>query len=173
MVKKTAVIVLVLVLVAVVGVVVIAGQEKTKKVDMELVGTVIDIGEGSIIFEVDLKGSPGKAYARGVSVSGLPTEMGDECFDLEGPDGMNTEYAQIAIIFEDGSMLFGNMEDKDVVPSYVCFASPSQAAYTIEGGTGRFEGADGDIVFELITYAFGEGLVIAETGHGTGEITLP
>lgn len=172
MVKKGAVVVLVLVLVAVMGVVVIAGQEKTQKVDMELVGTVIDIGEGSIIFEVDLKGKPGKAYARGVSVSGLPTEMGDECFDLEGPDGMNTEYAQIAIIFEDGSMLFGNMDEEEV-PSYVCFASPSQAAYTIEGGTGRFEGAGGNIVFELITYAFGEGLVIAETGHGTGQITLP
>ncbi|MBE2225604.1 MAG: hypothetical protein IAF02_28970, partial [Anaerolineae bacterium] len=91
---------------------------------------------------------------------------------LEGPDGMNTEYAQIAIIFEDGSMLFGNMDEEEV-PSYVCFASPSQAAYTIEGGTGRFEGAGGNIVFELITYAFGEGLVIAETGHGTGQITLP
>ena len=173
MVKKVAVVVLVLVLVAVVGVVVIAGQEKTQKVDMELVGTVINIGEGSVIFEVDLKGAPGKAYARGVSVSGLPAEMGDKCFDLEGPDGMNTEYAQIAIIFEDGSMLFGNMAEG--VPSYVCFASPSQAAYKIEGGTGRFEGAGGAIVFELITYAFGgpEGAVIAETGHGTGEVTLP
>lgn len=173
MVKKIAVIVLVLVLVAVVGVVVIAGQEKTQKVDMELVGTVINTGEGSVIFEVDLKGSPRKAYARGVSMGGLPVEMGDECFDLDGPDGMNTESAQINIIFEDGSMLFGNMDEG--VPSYVCFASPSQAAYRIDGGTGRFEGAGGDVVFELITYAFGgpEGAVIAETGHGTGEITLP
>ena len=164
---------MVAVLVAVVGVVVIAGQEKTQKVDMELVGTVINIGEGSVIFDVDLKGSPGKAYSRGVSVSGFPEEMGDECFNLDGPDGMNTTAAQITIIFEDGSMLFGNMAEG--VPSYVCFASPSQAAYKIEGGTGRFEGADGDIVFELITYAFGgpEGAVIAETGHGTGEITLP
>lgn len=173
MVKKVAVVLLVLVLVVVLGVVVTAGQEKTQTVDMELVGTVINIGEGSVIFEVDLKGSPGKAYARGVSVSGLPAEMGDECFDIEGPDGMNTEYAQIAIIFEDGSMLFGNMDE--AIPSYVCFASPSQAVYRIDGGTGRFEGAGGNIVFELITYAFGgpEGAVIAETGHGTGEIELP
>ena len=173
MVKKIAVVLLVLVLIGVLSVAAISGKEKTQKVDMELVGTVINIGDGSVIFEVDLKGSPGKAYARGVSVSGLPVEMGDECFDLEGPDGMNTDSAQIAIIFEDGSMLFGNMDED--TPNYVCFASPSQAAYRIDGGTGRFEGAGGDVVFELITYAFGgpEGAVIAETGHGTGEITLP
>lgn len=173
MVKKITVVVLVLVLVVVLGVVVTAGQEKTQKVDMELVGTVIDIGDGSVIFEVDLKGSPGKAYARGVSTSDFPTDMGDKCVDIGEVDGMNTKSAQIAIIFEDGSMLFGNMDDN--VPSYVCFASPSQAAYKIEGGTGRFEAASGDIVFELITYAFGgpEGAVIAETGHGTGQITLP
>lgn len=173
MVKKIAVILLVLALAGVLGVVVIAGQEKNQKVDMELVGTVIDIGEGSVIFDVDLKGTPGKAYARGVSTSGFPTDMGDKCFDLGEVDGMYTESAQIAIIFEDGSMLFGHMNEDEDVPSYVCFASPSQAAYTIEGGTGRFEGAGGNIVFELITYAIGDGTVIAETGQGVGEIVLP
>lgn len=181
--KKIVVVLLVLGLVVVLSVAASAGQQRTIPIKTDLIGTVIAIGEGKNIFDVELKGRPRSATARGVSVTGLPVEIGElpkdnQCLDIDGPDGFNIVDAQITIVYKNGSMLFGN----DLPGGYVCFVSAANPAvgygyapYKIVGGNGRYEGADGKLAFDLTTYAFDAptGAVVAETGTGIGYFTLP
>jgi len=169
------IILLVLVLVVALGVVAYAAQGRTVPIDMELTGTFIPINESAGIFDVNLQGSPGKAHARGLSV-GLPVEKGalpsgNKCVDIpDSPDGLLTTEAQLNMIFNDGSMLFGTMAEG----SYLCFVPNTvYAPYEIVGGTGRFEGATGEVNFDITTHPIGTGTVVGESGTGTGEIILP
>lgn len=76
------------------------------------------------------------------------------------------------MIFNDGSMLFANAAEG----GYVCFApSFAYAPYHIAGGTGRYEGATGQINFDITAHSFGPpgSPVTPETGTASGEIVLP
>jgi hypothetical protein len=176
--KKVIVVLLVLVLTGAVGVVVISAQGGTQHVDMTLTGTVINIGDGVGLFDVDLRGSPGQANASGLSFSypveysGLPP--GNPCVDLgAGPSGfIITNEGQLNMIFNDGSMLFANAAEG----GYVCFVpSVAYAPYVFAGGTGRYEGATGYINFDISAHPFGPpgSPVIPETGTASGEIVSP
>ena len=176
--KKVIVILLVLILAGALGVVAISAQGGTQHVDMSLTGTIISIGDGVGLFDVELRGSPGQANASGLSFSypveynGLPP--GNPCVDLgAGPSGLilNTE-GQINMILNDGSMLFANAAEG----GYVCFVpSVAYAPYVFAGGTGRYEDATGHINFDITAHPFGApgAPVTPETGTATGEIFLP
>ena len=146
---------------------------------MSLVGSVRHVDDfGRSVFDVDLKGKPGKAVGRGVAISSAPAmydelPVGNDCIDFSpGPSGMNLTSAQMVLTFKDGSMIWGNSPPE----GYACFSGFAYAPYDIMGGSGRFEGATGWIVVELDTYGFAPPLpllVTPETGIATGEIILP
>jgi hypothetical protein len=176
--KKAVFILLVLLLAGAVGVMAISAQESTQKIDMKLTGTLINIGEGKGLFDVNLRGSPGQAEARGLSFSSTPVGKndlpdGNICVDIpDSPDGLLiSSDAQLVMLFNDGSMLFGNGVDG----GYVCFVPHfAHARYEFAGGTGRYEGATGHVQFDIDTHPFGpSGAVIPETGTASGEIVLP
>lgn len=178
MTKKLVVILLVLVLAGALGVAAFAVQGQTVPVNMTLTGTIITIGDGVGLFDVNVKGQPGTANARGISFSHLVPHAdlpdGNQCIDTPGPiDGVVIDPGgQFNMIFSDGSMLFGNAASG----GYVCFApSLAYAPYDLAGGTGRFEGATGHVNFEITTHPFGApgAPVTPETGTATGEIILP
>ena len=165
----------------------LANGDQVIPIKMKLNGSIMDSGlydyKGELKelkrFDLDLKGAPGKATARGVGWGGLPIPYdqlpaGNECFDTLLPvDGVVFEEFQMTMDFKDGSMLFGN-----AVEGYICFA-PSIAigTYSINGGAGRFEGATGWIDVYIETHRFNEeghpSLVTAETGTLTGAIVMP
>ena len=171
--------VLVVVLVAAVSVSAISAQESTQPVSWQLSGEIINLGEAGSLFDVNLKGAPGDANARGLGFAGPPLEKsdlpdGNQCTDIPGPDGILFLYGQIAVRFNDGSLLFGN----SVEGSHICFVPPkAYVSYDFAGGAGRFEGATGTVLFEIDAYRFNEqgdpALVTGETGIGTGEVILP
>lgn len=157
-------------------------------VNMTLSGSILDVGiimdgldeKDLKLFELNMKGSPGKATARGVGWAGSPVPYaalpsGNECFDIPSSpvDGVLFEEFQMTMNFSDGSLLFAN-----AVGGYLCFA-PSVAigTYEFNGGTGRFEGATGSVDLYIETYRFAKeghpNLVTAETGTLIGEIILP
>jgi hypothetical protein len=156
-------------------------------IDMTLSGLVRPVDNfGHSFFDVEGKGTPGKATGRGAGVSGPPLPYlalgdalpeGHTCPDLGEfvPTGMQLMEAQMVMTFNDGSMIWGNSPPD----GYVCFTTGyGYAPYDINGGSGRFEGATGWIVIELQTYDYGPDifppfLVNPETGTATGEIFLP
>ena len=118
MTKKAILILLALLLISAVGVVVISAEGNTQHIDMTLTGEIINLGDGAGLFDVDLRGSPGQASARGLSFSypveygGLPE--GNRCANLgEGRFSglVISSDAQINMSFNDGSMLFANGAD--------------------------------------------------------------
>ena len=177
--KKVIVVLLVLILTGAVGVVAISAQGSTQDIDMTLTGTLISIGDGKSLFDVNLRGAPGQANAQGLTISGAPVEKGDlpegnVCVDLpNSPDGFAIgDGAQLNMIFNDGSMVFAN----GVNGGYVCFVpSVAYAPYIFAGGTGRYEGATGYVNFDISAHPFGPpgSPVIPETGTASGEIVLP
>lgn len=177
MTKKVVIVLFVLLLAGAVGVVAISAQGSTQNINMTLTGTIISIGDGIGLFDVDLRGSPGSANVHGLSFSyqvdhaGLPP--GNPCADFGDPSGLIiTTGGQVNMIFNDGSMVFANAAEG----GYVCFApSSAYAPYNIVGGTGRYEGATGYINFDITTHPFGPpgSRVTPETGTATGEIVIP
>ena len=148
--------------------------------NMKVTGLVRHVDDyGRTVFDVDLKGSPGKATGRGVAITGFPLMHGDlpagnACLDLvDVESGMIITEAQMVLTFADGSMIWGNSPPE----GYVCFVPGfAFAPYDIMGGSGRFEGATGWVAFELDTHGFAPPLprlVTPETGIATGEIVLP
>jgi len=150
-------------------------------IEMKLSGLVrfVDVVEGRTIFDVDLKGKPGVATGRGVSIAepviydDLPED--NACVYLDdtipsGKSGAVITAAQIVISFRDGSMIWGNSQPD----GYVCYSGFAYAPYDIMGGSGRYEGATGWVAFELDTHGFPPPLILTpETGIGTGEIVIP
>lgn len=176
MIKKLTVILLVLLLIGALGVIVSAGQEQTIPVNMKLAGTIISINQGTGLFDVDVKGQPGTANVRGISFSSSPVphdQLPAENDCDEGFGGLLIQPGgQFNMVFSDGSMLFGMAADG----GYVCFApGKAYAPYNLVGGFGRFEGATGQVNFDIITHPFGAPTspVVPETGIATGEIVLP
>jgi hypothetical protein len=178
--KKALLISVILILVAAISVSVISAKEKTQPINWDLTGSIMNLGDAGSQFDVNLKGAPGDANARGLGFAGLPAEKGDlpddnVCVDLpNSPDGVPFVEAQMIVHFNDGSMLFGNAAEG----GYVCFVpSFAYVPYNFAGGTGRFEGATGYVLFEINAHNFNEEgkgmLVTGETGTGTGEIILP
>jgi hypothetical protein len=148
------------------------GKEKVIDIDMTLSGTVLHVSDVRTFYDVNLKGSPGAANARGAG-DGYPSDLPDTpCPDIGPVDGLRLDPAQINVVFNDGSMFYGTVIADE---SFVCFAAPiAQASYEIIGGTGRFEGATGYVVIELETYPIDTVLLITpETGYVHGEIILP
>jgi len=148
-------------------------------IDFKLTGSLRHVDDfGRTIFDVDLKGKPGKATGRGVGVSGPPVlydELpdGNACVDFSPEEsGIILMEAQVVMTFRDGSMIWGNASPG----GYACFSGFAYAPYEIMGGSERFEGASGWVAFELDTYGFPPHLpllVLPETGIGTGAIFLP
>lgn len=154
-------------------------------IDMRLSGLVRPVDNfGHSFFDVEGKGTPGRATGRGAGVAGPPltyealsAALPDHtCPDLGPvPTGMQLIEAQTVMTFSDGSMIWGNSPPD----GYVCFTTGyGHAPYNIMGGSGRFEGATGWIVIELQTYDYGPDVfppffVTPETGTATGEIFLP
>ena len=152
----------------------VSGKEKEKiiDIDMTLSGSVLHVSETRSFYDVQGKGSLGSFRARGAG-EGVPADLPDTpCPDIGPVDGLRMPVAQANVVFKDGSMLYGKVIEDD---SYVCFAIPiGRAAYEIVGGTGRFEGATGLIVFDLLMHRIESGsFVTPETGHAWGEIVLP
>jgi hypothetical protein len=181
--KKVLLISVILILVATISVSVISAKEKTQPINWDLTGSIMNLGDAGSQFDVNLKGAPGVANARGLGFSGPPVEKsdlpeGNVCVDISGPDGVLFLEAQMIVQFDDGSLLFGNAAEG----GYVCFVPmkdypQAHVPYEFAGGTGRFEGATGYVLFEIFAYNFNEegtqSLVTGETGTGTGEIILP
>ena len=148
------------------------GKNKVIDIDMTLSGTVLHVSDVRTFYDVNLKGSPGAANARGVG-DGYPSDLpGTPCPDIGPVDGLRLDPAQINVVFNDGSMFYGTVIADE---SFVCFAAPvARASYEIVGGTGRFEGATGYIVLDLETYPIDTVLLVTpETGYVYGEIVLP
>jgi hypothetical protein len=148
------------------------GKDKVINIDMTLSGTVLHVSDVRTFYDVDLKGSPGAANARGAGDGYFSDLPGTPCPDIGDVDGLKLNPAQMNVVFKDGSMFYGTVIEEE---SFVCFASPiARASYEIVGGTGRFEGATGYIVFDLLTHRIESGsLVTPETGSVYGEIILP
>ena len=154
---------------------VFAKDSKNWPIDMRVSGSLIHVGGGGL-FDVNLKGAPGVGSGRGMAMTSPPVSYGElpegnACADFSpGPSGVIITAAQMAITFNDGSMIWG-----DAAPDgYVCFSGFAYAPYVLMGGLGRFEGATGWVDFELDTHAFPTSfLVTPETGIATGEIVIP
>jgi hypothetical protein len=147
-------------------------KEKVINIDMTVSGTVLHVSDVRTFYDVNLKGTLGKASARGAG-DGYPSNLPDTpCPDIGDFDGLKLNPAQINVVFNDGSMFYGTVIADE---SFVCFAAPiARASYEIVGGAGRFEGATGYIVFDLETYPIDEVLLATpETGYAYGEIVLP
>ena len=148
------------------------GKDNVIDIDMTVSGTVLHVSDVRTFYDVNLKGSPGAANARGAG-DGYPSDLPDTPCPNIGPiDGLRLDPAQVNVVFNDGSMFYGaGIADE----SFVCFAAPiARASYDIVGGTGRFEGATGYIVFDLETRRVDTVLLATpETGHAYGEIILP
>ena len=150
----------------------VSGKDNVIEIDMTLSGTVLHVSDVRTFYDVNLKGSPGAANARGAG-DGYPSDLpGTPCPDIGPVDGLRLDPAQINVVFNDGSMFYGNVVAAE---SFVCFAVPiARASYDIVGGTGRFEGATGYIVVDLETRSIGTDLLVTpETGYAYGEIILP
>jgi len=148
------------------------GKDNVIEIDMTLSGTVLHVSDVRTFYDVNLKGSPGAATARGAG-DGYPSDLpGTPCPDIGPIDGLRLDPAQINVVFNDGSMFFGTVIAAE---SFVCFAAPiARASYEIVGGTGRFEGATGYITIDLETYPIDTVLLATpETGYVYGEIILP
>ncbi len=148
------------------------GKGKVIDIEMTVSGTVLHVSDVRTFYDVNLKGTPGSANARGAG-DGYPSDLpGTPCPDIGPFDGLRLDPAQINVVFNDGSMFYGKIIVND---SYVCFAAPlARASYEIVGGTGRFEGAVGYIVIDLETYPIEAArLATPETGYAYGEIILP
>jgi len=181
--KLFACLVISLILIATVGVTSVSAEQDTQPVNLTGSGSIMDVDQGGDLklFDLNLKGAPGAANARGVGwvgpplpYSGLPLD--NVCNDISAfspYSGAIFEEFQMTINFKDNSLLFANLAD-----GYICF-SPSIAVgtYNIAGGTGRFEDASGWLYVEINAYRFAEeghpSLVTAETGTLTGEIIFP
>ena len=148
------------------------GKDKVIEINMTASGSVLHVSDVRTFYDVDLKGSPGAANARGAGEGHFSDLPDTPCPDLGDVDGLRMGPAQANVVFNDGSMFYGTVIEED---SYVCFAAPiGRASYEIVGGTGRFEGATGYIVFDLRMHRIGPGsLVTPETGNVWGEIILP
>lgn len=153
----------------------IAEKNSIEPINMKLSGSLIHVDEGGL-FEIQLKGTPGSANARGFAITGDPVMYdalpeGNACADFSpDPSGSFIIAAQMAMTFNDGSMIWGD----NGVDGYVCFSGFAYAPYVLMGGFKRFEGASGWVVFEIDTYRFPTSfLVTAETGVANGEIVLP
>jgi len=153
----------------------IAEKPSVEPIDMKLSGSLIHVDDGGL-FDINLKGTPGSANARGLAITGDPVMYddlpeGNACIDLSpGPSGSYITQAQMTMTFNDGSMIWGD----NGADGYVCFSGFAYAPYVLMGGFKRFEGATGWVVFEIDTYRFPTSfLVTPETGIGTGEIILP
>jgi len=160
----------------------IAGNGNSVPIDMQLAGTVISVSETAQIYDVNLKGSPGRARAQGAgwgaalvfSLDDLPAGHVCDAAPAPGiPVGLIITDASATMTFEDLSMLFLNVAEG----SYVCLWTPFvRGAYEIAGGAGRFQDATGWVAMEFNLYrsAFpSDSLVGAETGIAYGEIILP
>ena len=148
------------------------GKDKVINIDMTVSGTVLHVSDVRTFYDVNLKGSPGDANARGAG-DGYPSNLPDTpCPDIGPVDGLRLDPAQINVVFNDGSMFYGKGIANE---SFVCFAVPiARASYEIVGGTGRFEGAAGYMVVDLETRSIDTVLLATpETGHAYGEIILP
>jgi len=148
------------------------GKGKVIDIDMTASGSVLHVTDARTFYDVNLKGSPGQANARGAGDGYLSNLPDTPCPDLGDFDGLKFSAAHVNVVFNDGSMLYGTvMEDE----SFVCFAAPiGVISYEIVGGTGRFEDASGYIVFDLLMHRIESGaLITPETGIAYGEIVLP
>ena len=147
-------------------------QKKVIEIDMTVSGTVLHVSDVRTLYDVNLKGSPGAANARGAGDSYFADLPGTPCPELEGPDGLRLTKAYANVVFNDGSMFYGSIMEDD---SFLCFGAPiGRASYEIVGGTGRFDGATGYVVFDLVMHRIERGsLVTPETGFAYGEIVLP
>ena len=161
-------------------------KSKTIPIDGKISGSIIRLDEGGL-FDVNMKGKPGSANGRGLSITGAPVVYDDlpddnACanfsIDSNGnptgaPSGMLILAAQMVMTFKDGSMIWAEAPADGPV-GYVCFSGFAFAPYKIMGGHKRFKDAGGWIVVELDTYRFGDPkLITPETGIATGEIVLP
>ena len=147
-------------------------KDKVIDIDMTVSGTVLHVNDVRTFYDVNLKGSPGNANARGAG-DGYPSDLPDTpCPDIGPVDGLRLDPAQINVVFNDGSMFYGTVIADE---SFVCFAVPiARASYEIVGGAGRFEGATGYITIDLETRSIDTDLLITpETGYASGEIILP
>jgi hypothetical protein len=181
--KKIVYWVITLLLVCTVSATSVSAEQDIQPVNMTLSGSIMDVDQGGALklFDINLKGAPGTANARGVGWTGPPLPYSElpidnVCNDISAfspYSGLLFEEFQMTINFKDGSMLFANLAD-----GYICF-SPSIAVgtYIIAGGNGRFEAASGWLFVEINAHRFAEeghpSLVTAETGTLTGEIILP
>ena len=149
-----------------------SGKGKVIDIDMTVSGSVLHVSDARTFYDVDLKGSPGAANARGAGDGYLADLPDTPCPELEGPDGLKFSTAQVNVVFNDGSMIYGTVMHDE---SFVCFAAPiGRASYEIVGGTGRFEDATGYVVFDLLMHRIESGsLITPETGIAHGEIILP
>lgn len=152
-----------------------ADKPSVEPIDMKLSGSLIHVDDGGL-FDINLKGTPGSANARGLAITGDPVMYddlpeGNACIDYSpGPSGSYITAAQMTMTFNDGSMIWGD----NGADGYVCFSGFAYAPYVLMGGFKRFEGATGWVVFEIDTHRFPTSfLVTPETGIGTGEIILP
>lgn len=147
----------------------------SQPIDGTVYGSLIHV-DGTGLFDVNLKGAPGNGNGRGLAMTSPPklySELpeGNACADFSpGPSGVLITDAEMTMTFKDGSMIWG----ADAVGGYVCFSGFAYAPYDLTGGYGRFEGATGSIVFELVTHGVSSSrLITPETGIAYGEIILP
>jgi hypothetical protein len=150
----------------------VSAKEKVVQIDMTASGSVLHVSDVRSFYDVHLKGSPGAAHARGAGESYFADLPDTPCPDIGVVDGLKMSAAQANIVFNDGSMFYGKVVEEE---SYVCFGAPvAHVVYDIVGGTGRFDGATGYVVFDLEMQPIEPGsLLTPETGHAYGEIILP
>ena len=161
------------------------------KVNWQIAGTILQSIEVTPVFgpagphsliNLSAKGSPGTAKITLLSMTDFvpPAGWSFDCSQLiEYPDGpayfIKNDFVAV---FPDQSLLFASV-NRYGAGSHLCFGATGtdfKVEMIVTGGTGRFEGAWGDLTGEgngYIIHSSSDLSLVAENGTITGTIYLP
>lgn len=181
MIKRILIVLTAVALLAALSLVVYADNNGNEQVNWTIAGPIfsdiqnIDPEDGGsyTLLNLTAKGSPGKADLMAVG-TGDVVALDDQC------PGANLQVkfknGGFVATFEDQSMLFFVVDESEGARNALCihFGAPNEGAfeYNVVGGTGRFEGANGSVLVETISWGINS-VLSAEEGTITGVIELP
>ncbi len=156
----------------------IAARAGSTPIDWKAAGTIANVQLAippffepvpGFLIHAAVAGAPGAAEFTVVTVPGSPS---DQCGDNFGQSVLQND---MVITFPDQSMIFAKLNPAAGKGAWICFTGPDTVAavanMTITGGTGRFEGAEGNFVGKFVGRQVGaSGALAAETGTIEGSI---
>ncbi len=160
----------------------IAARAGSTPIDWKVAGTIANVQLAippffepvpGFLIHAAVAGAPSAAEFTVVTVPGNPVSPpSDQCGNNFGQSALQND---MVITFPDQSMIFARLNPAAGKGGWICFTGPDTVAavanMTITGGTGRYEGAEGDFVGKFLGRQVGNsGALAAEIGTIEGSI---